>query len=90
MTWCLHIPRRNNGIFEPETRLVAIVPYDHYWPWQAIVIIAYACLGMQVSALPSIESPTAIDSLRIHYGFYARGNYHVSHLCSVGLMEVTY
>ncbi|EPE02698.1 mfs transporter [Ophiostoma piceae UAMH 11346] len=71
--------RRNNGVREPEMRLVAIVPYvaalivgsvvtavgyDRHWPWQVIVIVGYGLLGMQVTALPSIVSTYAIDSYR--------------------------
>ncbi|KAL1890041.1 hypothetical protein Sste5346_008476 [Sporothrix stenoceras] len=73
------LTRRNNGVREPEMRLVAMVPYvlamligsivvavgyDHHWPWQVIVIIGYTLLGMQVAALPSIVSTYAIDSYR--------------------------
>lgn len=74
-----HLTRRNNGVREPEMRLVAMIPYvfimilgsvitsvgyDNHWPWQAIVIIGYACMGIQVSALPSIASTYAIDSYK--------------------------
>jgi MFS family permease len=70
---------RNGGVREPEMRLVAMVPYvfimilgsvitavgyDHRWPWQAIVVVGYACVGMQVAALPSIASTYAIDSYK--------------------------
>lgn len=70
---------RNGGIREPEMRLVAMVPYvgimiigavatsvgyDNHWPWQAIVIVGYACSGLQVAALPSIASTYAIDSYK--------------------------
>ncbi|KAH8911735.1 MFS transporter [Coniochaeta sp. PMI_546] len=70
---------RNGGVREPEMRLVAMVPYvlimilgsvitavgyDHHWPWQAIVVVGYACVGMQVAALPSIASTYAIDSYK--------------------------
>jgi MFS family permease len=70
---------RNGGIREPEMRLVAMVPYvlvmilgsvvtavgyDRRWPWQAIVVVGYACVGMQVAALPSIASTYAIDSYK--------------------------
>lgn len=70
---------RNNGVREPEMRLVAMVPYiiimiigsvvtavgyDHHWPWQVIVIVGYTCLGIQVAALPSIASTYAIDSYK--------------------------
>lgn len=70
---------RNNGVREPEMRLVAMIPYiiimiigsivtavgyDHHWPWQVIVIVGYTCLGIQVAALPSIASTYAIDSYK--------------------------
>jgi MFS family permease len=70
---------RNGGVREPEMRLVAMVPYvlvmilgsvvtavgyDYHWPWQAIVVIGYGCLGLQVSALPSLASTYAIDSYK--------------------------
>lgn len=74
-----YLTRRNNGVREPEMRLLAMIPYvvvmvigsvvvavgyDHHWPWQAIVIVGYAALGMQVCALPSIVSTYAIDSYK--------------------------
>lgn len=70
---------RNNGVREPEMRLVAMIPYtivmiigsvvtsvgyDRHWPWQVIVIIGYSSLGMQVAALPSIASTYVIDSYK--------------------------
>lgn len=70
---------RNNGVREPEMRLVAMIPYiiimmigsvvtavgyDRHWPWQVIVIVGYTCLGIQVAALPSIASTYAIDSYK--------------------------
>lgn len=74
-----YLTRRNNGLREPEMRLVAMVPYviimiigsvitavgyDRHWPWQVIVIVGYSFLGLQVSALPSIASTYAIDSYK--------------------------
>jgi MFS family permease len=74
-----YLTKRNGGIREPEMRLPAMVPYifvmilgsvimavgyDYYWPWQAIVVVGWGCLGMQVSALPSIASTYAIDSYK--------------------------
>ena len=74
-----HLTERNGGVREPEMRLVAMIPYvvvmiigsvitavgyDRHWPWQVIVIIGYAFLGMQVSALPSLASTYAIDSYK--------------------------
>ena len=61
--------RRNNGVREPEMRLPAMIPYvivmiignfvvafgyERKWSWQVIVIIGYACAGLQVAALVSI------------------------------------
>lgn len=60
-------------------RLIAMVPYvlimvfgcvivgvgyEHHWPWEAIVIVGYTCLGIQVTSLPSIASTYAIDSYK--------------------------
>ncbi|CAJ2502185.1 Uu.00g095790.m01.CDS01 [Anthostomella pinea] len=74
-----YLTKKNNGVREPEMRLPAMIPYvlimilgsvvtavgyDYHWPWQAIVIIGYGCLGMQVSALPSIASTYAVDSYK--------------------------
>jgi MFS family permease len=74
-----YLTNRNGGVREPEMRLVAMIPYviimvigsvitsvgyDHHWAWQPIVIVGYACLGIQVSALPSIASTYAIDSYK--------------------------
>ncbi|CAN8106314.1 unnamed protein product [Discula destructiva] len=70
---------RNNGVREPEMRLLAMIPYivimiigsvitavgyDRHWPWQVIVIVGYTFLGIQVAALPSIASTYAIDSYK--------------------------
>lgn len=70
---------RNNGIREPEMRLVTMVPYvlimilgsvivavgyERQWPWEVIVILGYGCIGLQVAALPSIASTYAIDSYK--------------------------
>lgn len=74
-----YLTKRNNGVREPEMRLVTMVPYvfvmilgavvvaigyDRRWPWQAIVVVGYTCLGIQVTSLPSIASTYAIDSYK--------------------------
>jgi hypothetical protein len=74
-----YLTKRNNGVREPEMRLVAMVPYiiimiigsvvtsvgyDRHWQWEAIVIVGYTFLGCQVAALPSIASTYAIDSYK--------------------------
>jgi hypothetical protein len=71
--------RRNRGIREPEMRLPAMIPYvvimylgnivvsvgyEKMWPWQAIVVIGFACAGLQVAAIPSIASTYAVDSYK--------------------------
>ncbi|KAI0482956.1 serine/threonine kinase 16 [Xylariaceae sp. FL0804] len=71
--------RKNGGIREPEMRLPAMIPYvlimylgnivvsvgyQRHWPWEAIVIVGYACAGIQVAALPSIVSTYAVDSYK--------------------------
>lgn len=71
--------RRNGGIREPEMRLPALIPYviimylgniivsvgyQNHWPWQAIVVIGFACAGIQVAAIPAIVSTYAVDSYK--------------------------
>ncbi len=70
---------RNNGIREPEMRLVAMIPYvfimilgnvinavgyQNSWDWRIIVIIGYTCAGIQVAAIPGIASTYAVDSYK--------------------------
>ena len=67
---------RNNDVREPEMRLWAMVPYfaamvlgciviilgyRNQWPWQAIVVFGYTCIGLQVIALPTIAVAYAVD-----------------------------
>lgn len=74
-----YLTRRNNGVREPEMRLVTMAPYvlimiigsvvtavgyDYHWRWEVIVVIGYTCLGIQVTSLPSIASTYAIDSYK--------------------------
>ncbi|KAL1638620.1 hypothetical protein SLS58_008738 [Diplodia intermedia] len=70
---------RNGGIREPEMRLPAMIPYviimiignvcvavgyDEKWHWAPIVVVGYACAGIQVAALPAIASTYAVDSYK--------------------------
>lgn len=70
---------KNNGVREPEMRLPALIPYvlvmilgniitavgyQQKWRWEPIVIIGYACAGLQVAALPAITSTYAVDSYK--------------------------
>ncbi|KAF2227323.1 serine/threonine kinase 16 [Elsinoe ampelina] len=70
---------RNNGIREPEMRLVAMIPYviimyvgniivavgyEKKWHWAIIVVLGYTAAGIQVAALPAIASTYAVDSYK--------------------------
>jgi len=70
---------RNGDLREPEMRLWAIIPYffvmvlgciviglgyRYQWPWEAIVIFGYTCVGIQVVALPTIAVAYAVDSYK--------------------------
>lgn len=67
---------RNGGVREPEMRLLALVPfvgvmvvgcvvigvgYHRAWPWEAIVVLGYTFVGVQVIALPTIAVAYAVD-----------------------------
>ncbi|KAF2091406.1 serine/threonine kinase 16 [Saccharata proteae CBS 121410] len=71
--------RANNGIREPEMRLPAMMPYvlimilgsvclgvgyEEHWSWAAIVVVGFACQGIQVAALPAIVTTYAVDSYK--------------------------
>lgn len=71
--------KKNNGIREPEFRLLSVIPYmicqivgsaivsvgyDHQWRWEIIVCVGYTLLGVQVAGLPSIASTYAVDSYK--------------------------
>ncbi|KAJ5609578.1 MFS transporter [Penicillium herquei] len=75
----MRLTRRNGGIREPEMRLPTMIPfviimlignfvvaygYQRQWSWPIIVIIGYACEGIQVAALPAIASTYSVDSYR--------------------------
>jgi MFS family permease len=70
---------RNNGIREPEMRLMALIPYtillflgslivslgyEYVWPWPVIIVIGYSFIGCQVTAIPAIAMAYAIDSYK--------------------------
>lgn len=70
------LTKKNNGIREPEMRLITMVPYviimffgniivsvgyDHHWPWEVIVVIGYTCAGIQIAAIPAISTTYAVD-----------------------------
>ena len=70
---------RNGGIREPEMRLPAMIPYVAImvlgnvvvalgylrgWPWEAVVVVGYTCVGIQAAGLPGIVSTYAVDSYK--------------------------
>lgn len=70
---------KNGGVREPEMRLPAMVPYvlimilgnvcvavgyEQKWHWAPVVVVGYACAGIQVAALPAIVSTYAVDSYK--------------------------
>ncbi|KAI2619915.1 putative MFS transporter [Hypoxylon sp. NC1633] len=69
--------RRNGGVLEAEMRLPALVPYicanvvgmvvtavgyQRAWPWEAIVVVGYTLVGLQVVGIPAIAIAYAVDS----------------------------
>ncbi|EME82910.1 uncharacterized protein MYCFIDRAFT_203446 [Pseudocercospora fijiensis CIRAD86] len=71
--------KKNRGIREPEMRLPAMIPYvlimilgnfivafgyDRKWSWEVIVIVGFACAGLQVAALPAMATTYAVDSYK--------------------------
>lgn len=71
--------RRNGGVLEAEMRLSSIVPYtgacligmvvtavghQRGWPWEAVVILGYGMVGIQVVGIPCIVISYAVDSYK--------------------------
>ncbi|KAF7192853.1 putative MFS-type transporter [Pseudocercospora fuligena] len=71
--------KKNRGIREPEMRLPAMIPYvlimilgnfivafgyERKWRWEVIVIIGFACAGIQVAAIPAMATTYAVDSYK--------------------------
>lgn len=71
--------RRNGGVLEAEMRLPALIPYvcislvgmviiavgyQRSWPWEAIVIVGYGSVGIQVVGIPAIVISYAVDSYK--------------------------
>ncbi|KAK9448269.1 major facilitator superfamily domain-containing protein [Limtongia smithiae] len=67
---------RNNGIREPEMRLIALAPlivmtvvsmviigvgWDRGWDWRIVVILGFGFLGYVVVALPTVSITYAVD-----------------------------
>lgn len=71
--------RRNGGVLEAEMRLVAVVPYvccllvgmvvtavgyQRSWPWEAVVVVGYGLVGVQVVGVPAVVISYAVDSYK--------------------------
>ena len=71
--------RKNGGVLEAEMRLPALIPYvcisligmvitavgyQQSWPWEAIVVVGYGCVGIQVVGIPAIVISYAVDSYK--------------------------
>ncbi|OAG08725.1 MFS general substrate transporter [Paraphaeosphaeria sporulosa] len=67
---------RNNGVREPEMRLVSLIPFiaaaliglvvsgvgmQDKWPWPAVVIVGFGFVGLQVVTISTITITYAID-----------------------------
>ncbi|KAI0888737.1 MFS general substrate transporter [Annulohypoxylon maeteangense] len=71
--------RKNGGVLEAEMRLWALVPYvcanvlgmvvvavgyQRAWPWEAVVVVGYTLVGLQVVGIPAIAIAYAVDSYK--------------------------
>ncbi|KAI1335783.1 putative MFS transporter [Xylariaceae sp. FL0016] len=71
--------KRNGGVLEAEMRLPALIPYvclnvvgmtvtavgyQRSWPWEAIVVVGYLLVGLQVVGIPAIAIAYAVDSYK--------------------------
>ncbi|KAH9908492.1 putative MFS transporter [Xylariomycetidae sp. FL2044] len=75
----LRAARRRGGVLEAEMRLPALVPfvcanlvgmavaavgYQRQWPWEAVVVLGYTLVGMQVVGIPAVAIAYAVDCYR--------------------------
>ncbi|KAJ5548430.1 hypothetical protein N7513_005664 [Penicillium frequentans] len=73
------LTKRNNGVREPEMRLLTFIPFvaiavvgmtvaavglERLWPWEVIVIVGFGLTGVIVMAIPTIATTYAIDSYK--------------------------
>jgi hypothetical protein len=73
------LAQRNNGVWEAEMRLPALIPYfviittgtiigaiglQRLWPWEVIVIFGFGSAGLMLSSLPTIAIAYAVDCYR--------------------------
>ncbi|KAJ5771820.1 hypothetical protein N7520_002349 [Penicillium odoratum] len=73
------LTKRNNGVREPEMRLLTFIPFiaiavvgmtvaavglERIWPWEVVVIIGFGFTGVIVMAIPTIATTYAIDSYK--------------------------
>ncbi|KAH8660421.1 serine/threonine kinase 16 [Xylariales sp. PMI_506] len=72
----LRAAKKNRGIFEPEMRLPALIPFlavslvallalglggQYKWPWEAIIIVGMGFFGFLTVSLPTVAITYAID-----------------------------
>lgn len=75
----LRSARRNGGVLEAEMRLITVVPYvcallvgmvvtavgyQRGWPWEAVVVVGYGLVGVQVVGVPAVVISYAVDSYK--------------------------
>lgn len=71
--------RHNGGVLEAEMRLITVIPYvccllvgmvvtavgyQRGWPWEAVVIVGYGLVGVQVVGVPAVIISYAVDSYK--------------------------
>ncbi|KAI1453411.1 putative MFS transporter [Annulohypoxylon moriforme] len=71
--------KANGGVLEAEMRLPALIPYicanvagmvvvavgyQRAWPWEAVVVVGYTLVGLQVVGIPAIAIAYAVDSYK--------------------------
>ncbi|CZR66561.1 related to MFS transporter [Phialocephala subalpina] len=72
----LRATKKNHGVFEPEMRLPALIPFlaisligllalgiggQDKWPWEAIIIVGFGFFGFLTVSLPTVAITYAID-----------------------------
>lgn len=72
----LRATKKNHGIFEPEMRLPALIPFlaisligllalgiggQDKWPWEAVIIVGFGFFGFLTVSLPTVAITYAID-----------------------------
>jgi len=58
------LPPREHLALDTNVHQVAAVGYQRHWPWQAIVIVGYGFVGVEVVSIPAIVISYAIDAYK--------------------------